>query len=312
MAHALVAWGVTTSEALVKALKRPDTGLNGQPTRIDLLFEAWNDHSMYIPKKTELLVDAAIETLSQSAKPKTHEPYHLNPRYWKFLQEVLPHDASDLLHILAGKYHFLQLTSHVLSDADASLWATAAPVLARIVRAGVRRHGATHVDAVNACFVDVFRALPRICEAAQVDVTAEFLAAMLEYWRLALELGSNAKKTSKFFIQESLDAFASAWDHAESLGASELRALLMDLSESSLFGPPTLSGGREMQPILDTVASFAFAATTARLALVQQIDVLALFQPGADDTIWIALWVQLCTDTIAYMRTHEPTVLPPI
>ncbi|KAI3625576.1 hypothetical protein CBS9595_000937 [Malassezia furfur] len=374
MAHALDAWGVTTSEALVKALKRPDTGRDGKPMRIDLLFEAWNDKSMYIPKKTELLVDAAIETLSQSAKPKTSKPYHLNPRYWEFLQEALPHDASDLLHGLAGKYHFLQLTSHVLSDADASLWATAAPVLARIVRAGVRRHGAIHVDAVNACFVDVFRSLPRLCEATQVGVTAKFLTAMLEYWRPALELGSNAKKTSKFFVQESLDAFASAWVHVEALDASELRTLLMDLSESSLFGPPTLSGGREMQPILDTVgalttrlverlshtmvvvaalpcflaqlvhalrsageasalsaaqrhsvlelyivpvctamhsclhqASFACAATTARLALVRQIDVLALFQPGADDTVWAALWVQFCTDTIAYMRTHERT-----
>lgn len=374
MAHALDAWGVTTSEALVKALKRPDTGANGQPMRIDLLCEAWNDQSMYIPKKTELLVDAAIETLSQSAKPKTHEPYHLNPRYWKFLQEALPRDASDLLHGLAGKYHFLQLTSHVLSDSDASLWATAAPVLARIVRAGVRRHGAIHVDAVNACFVDVFRALPRVCEATQVDVTVEFLAAMLEYWRPALELGSNAKKTSKFFLQESLDAFATAWVHVEALDTSQLRALLMDLSESSLFGPPTLSSGREVQPILDTAgalttqlverlshtevvvaalpcfltqlvqalrsagdasalsaaqrhsvlelyivpvctamhsclhqASFARAATTARLALVRQIDVLALFQPSADNTIWTALWVQLCTDTLAYMKAHERT-----
>ena len=264
MAQALAAWGVTTSEALVKALKRPDSQKDETPNRIDIVQAAWADDEMYVPKKTELLLDATLETLSNSAKPKALNPCYLDARYWRFLQEALSPDASELLHALAGKYHFLQLAANVLSNADAALWGEAARPLATLARASIRRNGATHIDAVNASFLDVLRALPSVCQQTQVPATSALVAAMLEHWRPALELGSNAKKTSKFFVSESLEAFAAAFVHVESLNAPALLALLTEVSACALFGPPSPSSAKETQShleILDTLTE----ALVARL-----------------------------------------------
>lgn len=379
-AMALGAWGVTTSEQLVKALKRPDGAKDALPngaraSKIDILHTAWHDQSLYVPKKTDLLLDVALEAVVQSSKgAKEREAYYLEPAYWALLAEILGVEKCDL-HALAGKYQFLPLAAQVLGACSRQVWDAAAPALQCLVPASIRRHGAGHIDAVNAAFLDVFKAIPRICAPEQAPITAAVLESMLQYWLPALELGTNAKKTAKFFVQESLPAYATAYAHAIALPSPALETLLAQVSACSLFGPESLANAKEKHTLpenLDTLTTtlvghlqgdaashvlralpsflaqmvqsmqhgrdtgalpavqrqgvleqyivpvctamhqglaqggaFADAAAVTRLALVQQIDALALYQPsGEDREVWAVLWAQLCTDTLAHLAAH--------
>lgn len=379
-AMALGAWGVTTSEQLVKALKRPDGAKDALPngaraTKIDILRTAWHDQSLYVPKKTDLLLDVALEAVVQSSKgAKEKEAYFLDPAYWALLAEILGAEKCDL-HALAGKYQFLPLATQVLGACSKQVWDAAAPALQFLVPASIRRHGAGHIDGVNAAFLDVFKAIPRICGPEQVPITTAVLESMLQYWLPALELGTNAKKTAKFFVQESLPAYAAAYTHAIALPSPALETLLAQVSACSLFGPESLANAKEKHTLpenLDTLTTtlvghlqgvaasnvlralpsflaqmvqsmqygrdsgalpgaqrqgvleqyivpictamhqglahggtFADAAAATRLALVQQIDALALYQPSGDDReVWAVLWAQLCTDTLAHLAAH--------
>ncbi|WFD41939.1 hypothetical protein MPSI1_000576 [Malassezia psittaci] len=257
MAQALAAWGVTTSETLIQALKRPDTSRDGLPDRLDVLREAWYDETMYIPQRRELLLDATLESLSNSRKANKGHQYLLDPRYWNFLQLLLHDEPYKLLHNLAGKYSFLQLASSVFESFDPELWKAMTPVMAQLLRANVRRYGALQIDAVNAVFVDLFRVIPHVYGEQSLSDTCEVTEAMLEYWRPALALGTNAKKTCKLFLSSSLDAFAAAYTHLQDTKADHLRALLSEVLELALFNTNLISSTKAEDSLFEMLKQLA-------------------------------------------------------
>ncbi|WFC97850.1 hypothetical protein MYAM1_000570 [Malassezia yamatoensis] len=257
MAQALAAWGVTTSETLIQALKRPDTSENGASDRFDVLREAWYDETMYIPQKRELLLDATLEILSNSRKAKKGHQNLLDPRYWGFLQLLLHDEPYELLHSLAGKYPFLQLASSVFENFDPELWKAMTPVIAQLLRANIRRYGTMQIDAVNAVFVDLFRVIPHIHGEQSLSDTCEVIEAMLEYWRPALALGTNAKKTCKLFLGSSLDAFAAAYTHLQDTAADHLRALLSEVLELALFNTNLISSSKAEDSLVEMLKQLA-------------------------------------------------------
>ncbi|WFD30364.1 hypothetical protein MSPP1_001382 [Malassezia sp. CBS 17886] len=246
MASPLVACGIATSEALVKALKG---GGGDDASMLRLLVAADADGSVYVPKKEELLLDSALDALLRGAKARAphgdEPPAYLMPAYWDVLRQLLSRVAQggehSALHGPVGKFNILQLCAQLCARADAGVWTHAVPALHMLLPAAIRRTAAAHIDAVNACFVDLFRALPMLCEGPDLAATARLLAAMVARWLPALELGSNAKKTAKFFLGAGLLPYAAARAAVASRaerdvsGASDVCALLDDFASASLY-----------------------------------------------------------------------------
>lgn len=75
-----------TGSALIKALKAPKEDPNQR--KIDLATEAWNDASLLIPRKAEVLADWVLEAWTRY-KPGPASPL-LDPKYHRLLVTVYP------------------------------------------------------------------------------------------------------------------------------------------------------------------------------------------------------------------------------
>lgn len=307
MAAGLAAWGITTSEQLIKVLKRSDASAdplpNGAPPvpKIDILTGAWADAVVYVPKKAELLLDCALDLVLGSAKPgrgHTRLAHHLDPAYWHLLAALvgaLPAPTrAEQLHAMVSKHNLFVLVSAVLQARDGVVWAAAVPVLEQLLPTAIRRVAASQVEVVNACFRELLEALPALC-AGQMDAMSKLLDMMMVPWLPALELGTNAKKTSKSFLAESLLAYAEAHVFViEAAPGTPLDGSLRALAAHSLFGP-TVLGGRTAHALPD-MADIVTAAlvehmrgehrSAALLIAPQVVDqlVASLRPPRADGT----------------------------
>ncbi|PKI85128.1 hypothetical protein MVES_000981 [Malassezia vespertilionis] len=299
MAQSLAKWGIVTSEEFVKVLKRPETSKEALPngernvSRIEVLQYAWSDNTIYVPQKTEMLLDITLEAM---------------------LSAIRNVKGID----------------------------------------GLQHHNDTR----------------------QVDATVNLLNAMCKYWAPALELGTNAKKTSKFFLQATLLPFARALHYSQQIDAPALEASIVPIAAASLYEAAALDGPRSAQGLPDTLQpltdalvqhiqdvdvaramlcvipvfldqlvrricgidvqapvprirqgvleqyitpicqtlqqlppTLSCAVAHARLLLVEKIAALKLYIPGGEDQeAWSALWRILCKETLVLLDFKSSTL----
>lgn len=255
----LAAWGILTSEQLIQILKRDESlsepfpnGAESVP-KIEILRSAWADDTMYVPRKVELILDCTLDIMTSSAKsgsrigPKFHEA-----AYWELLLQVLSTVSgdSDFLHAIVSRHNVLTLVSALSEEPSAKAWRIAVPVLTILLPACIRRIGASQIDAVNACFRDLIKVMAHADLASMVETCAHMWEAICKPWASDLALGSNAKKSAKFFVAESLFPYATARIHTD---ATHLAELLDHVAGMSLYGPLALEFKASATAIPDSV-----------------------------------------------------------
>lgn len=247
MTQGLAAWGITTSEQLVQVLKRPENASKGgaiPALKIDIFQGAWTDDTLYVPQKAELLLDCALDSMMASTKRGAQ--HHLDPAYWALLTAILASAAvsPDTLHGLVAKHHVWAFPASIAAAPSVALWASAVPALTILLPISIRRIGASHIDTVNACLCDVLRALPQLCDETTMEDTTQFWAQCMRAWMPQLELGTNSKKTAKFFVSTSLVPWAEAHVYLStqpnSAAATDLDTLLGRWAAHSLYGTALL------------------------------------------------------------------------
>ncbi|WFD23158.1 hypothetical protein MEQU1_001844 [Malassezia equina] len=270
MAPGLATWGITTSEQLVQLLKQQEKKGNTLPgSKIQILQSAWADEHVYVPKKAELLLDCTLElVLASTRAPSTEEvPKFIDGTYWAFLGGLL---ASNLLHeehmhSAVAKHNVFALVAALRPQLSSDLWQDVCPVLTALLPAAIRRIGAGQIDTVNACFRDLWQAMPTVSEPRHWAATRRLWDAVYSRWAPHLELGTNAKKTARFFVAESLlpwaHAFAAVIDD-EADEAQRLREALGTVAACSLGGAPTL-GSRAGPALPESIESLVPALTDA-------------------------------------------------
>lgn len=222
MSSGLAACGISTSEELIQVLKRRDAPDQSRISKVNILHSAWRDESVYVPRKLELLLDCTLDLMATSAKHGKGEQHFMNAEYWGLLAEMVQSTANDgdFLHAIVSRHNILALVATVAastSDASKDMWVCAAHALAVLIPASILRTGATHIDAVNACFRDLMHVIPAVCEPRTLDVHRHLWTAITIPWASALSLGTNAKKSAKFFVANTLPHYAKARWHCEGL-----------------------------------------------------------------------------------------------
>ncbi|WFD05708.1 hypothetical protein MVES1_001041 [Malassezia vespertilionis] len=281
MAQSLAKWGIVTSEEFVKVLKRPETSKEALPngernvSRIEVLQYAWSDNTIYVPQKTEMLLDITLEAMLsaiRNVKGIDGLQHHNDTRYWQLLSFILssPEVTPGMLHALVGKHSIFQLAMSAAEECkNHSTWEIIVSPLSILLPFSIRRWGASQIDTVNSLFQTVLHALPCICGSGQVDATVNLLNAMCKYWAPALELGTNAKKTSKFFLQATLLPFARALHYSQQIDAPALEASIVPIAAASLYEAAALDGPRSAQGLPDTLQPL----TDALVQHIQDVDV---------------------------------------
>lgn len=255
----LAACGILTSEQLIQILKRNESlsdslSSNAKSApKIEILRSAWADDTMYVPRKVELILDCTLDIMTSSAKvgPRI-EPKYLEADYWELLLQVLSTVSgdSDFLHAIVSRHNVLTLVSALSEEPSADAWRKAVPVLTILLPACIRRIGASQIDAVNACFRDLIKVMAHVDLASMVETCTHMWEAVCKPWASDLALGSNARKSAKFFVAESLLPYATARIHTDTTYLAEL---LDHVAGMSLYGPLALEFKASASAIPDSV-----------------------------------------------------------
>lgn len=239
----LATWGITTSEKLIQTLKRNESALNNRSNcedavpKIEILRTAWADDSLYVPRKVELVLDCTLDIMISSAKSVSKiGPKYLDVDYWDLLVHVLTTVSGDteFLHALVTRHNVLILVSALSEDPKSEAWSKALSALTVLLPVTIRRIGASQIDAVNACFRDLIKVTAHVHIPGMIDPCTRMWEAICKPWASDLALGSNAKKSAKFFVAESLLPYATARIHTD---ATHLAVLLDHVAGMSLYGP---------------------------------------------------------------------------
>ncbi|WFD26752.1 hypothetical protein MNAN1_001739 [Malassezia nana] len=243
MAPGLATWGITSSEQLVQLLKQHEKNEKALPgAKIQILQSAWADEHVYVPKKAELLLDCALELVLASTRTQrsTGTPPFINRDYWAFLHTLLDsaHLDEESVHSAVARHPIFTLVAALCPHVTPDLWDDAGYVLAILLPAAIRRVGASQIDTVNACIRDLFHAMPAVWEPRHVSVTQHLWDTVCARWTPHLELGTNAKKTARFFVGETLVPWARAYAALDTADAASLRDAFSAVAARSLAPSP--------------------------------------------------------------------------
>ena len=259
----LAAWGISTSEQLIQTLKRNELSSSNSSNgadpvpKIEILRSAWADDTMYIPRKVELVLDCALDIMTSSAKSASKiGPKYLEVAYWELLVHVLTtvSDDSEFLHALVSRHNVLILVAALSEEPRAEAWEKAVPALTMLLPVSIRRIGASQIDAVNACFRDLIKVMAHVRIPSMIETCTHMWEAICKPWASDLALGSNAKKSAKFFVAESLLPYATARIHTDT---THLAVLLDHVAGMSLYGPSVFESKASAAVIPDSVDHLA-------------------------------------------------------
>ncbi|KAJ7169665.1 Urb2/Npa2 family-domain-containing protein [Mycena filopes] len=229
------------AESIYQALKGPDPPRVGGPSKIEIASSAWQDKSLYMPNKGELIVEWL---LAKFLKDRAVSP-PLNPlldvRFWSLLSDIV-FDSKSVKHWLLPVLNripiapvvtsFLQLLSAVEPELRASLSTAAHNSLSSIWPLAVHKISAESLLDCFGTFLGLLEILPE--PNAPIEQVGGLIISSL---RAAASNSSNKKKLSTLFIQNHLRAWILS---SANRASSDLRQNVYIVGVELLFNADTL------------------------------------------------------------------------
>ncbi|KAJ7900109.1 Urb2/Npa2 family-domain-containing protein [Mycena olivaceomarginata] len=198
------------SQAVYHALKAPsDPPRIGGPSKIQIASAAWDDKSLYMPNKGEVIAEWVLAKL---LKDKSNPPALnavLDLRFWTLLSEIVADQTKAAKHWLLPQLNrvpiapilasFLELLPGVEAELRVPLTTAVGKSLASIWPLAVHKISA---ESLLECFGHF---LGTVQQLSEVDDALEQIGnSILSSLRLSVGNSSNKKKLSSLFIQDHL------------------------------------------------------------------------------------------------------------
>ncbi|KAJ7275268.1 hypothetical protein B0H12DRAFT_249170 [Mycena haematopus] len=195
------------SQAVYHALKAPsDPPRAGGPLKIQIAASAWDDKSLYMPNKGEVISDWLLtKLLKDKANPPPLNPI-LDIRFWTLLSQIVADKTKAAKHWLLPQLNrvpitpilasFLDLISAVEAELRAPLATAVGKSLSSIWPLAVHKISA---ESLLECFGYFLGAVQKFPELD--DALGQIGDSLLSSLRVSVGNSSNKKKLSSLFIQ---------------------------------------------------------------------------------------------------------------
>ncbi|KAJ6604425.1 Urb2/Npa2 family-domain-containing protein [Mycena vulgaris] len=198
------------SQAVYHALKAPsDPPHAGGPLKIQIASSAWEDKSLYMPNKGEVIAEWVLtRLLKDKAQPPTLNPV-LDLRFWTLLSDIVSDQPKSVKHWLLPLLNrvpvapvvvsFLQLFITLEAELRAPLTAAVNRSLTSIWPLAVHKISA---ETLLECFGTFMGVLENIAEPS--DALEQVGVSIISSLRVSVGNSSNKKKLSSLLIQNHL------------------------------------------------------------------------------------------------------------
>ncbi|KAJ6574877.1 Urb2/Npa2 family-domain-containing protein [Mycena capillaripes] len=231
------------SQALYHALKAPsDPPRVGGPSKIHIASTAWDDKSLYMPNKGEVMVEWILtKFLKDKANPPALNPV-LDIRFWTLLSQIVSDQTKATKHWLLPLLNkvpiapvfvsFLELLSAVEVERRVPLTTAVGASLSSIWPLAVHKISA---ESLLDCFGAFLGVLDQFSEPN--DALEQIGDSIISSLRLSVGNSSNKKKLSSLLIQNHLRAWIGSSSNHTPPG---LRESLYAVGIEILFNVDTL------------------------------------------------------------------------
>ncbi|KAJ7706421.1 Urb2/Npa2 family-domain-containing protein [Mycena rosella] len=227
-------------QAVYHALKAPsDPPQAGGPLKIQIAASAWDDRSLYMPNKGEVIAEWVLTKL---LKDKAHPPPVLDPRFWSLLSDIVSNQPKSVRHWLLPLLNrvpiapvvvsFLQLLGTVEVEKRVPLTALVNKSLTSIWPLAVHKISA---ETLLECFGTFIGVLEDISEPN--DALEELGTALISSLRVSVGNSSNKKKLSSILIQNHLRKWIVM---SSSHASSSLQERVCNVGIETIFNIETL------------------------------------------------------------------------
>ncbi|KAJ7655049.1 Urb2/Npa2 family-domain-containing protein [Mycena polygramma] len=214
------------SQAVYHALKAPsDPPRVGGPSKIQIAATAWDDKSLYMPNKGEVIAEWILtKLLKDKANPPALNPV-LDLRFWTLLSEIVSDQTKGTKHWLLPVLNRVPLAP-VLASFLENLGAVEPPVrlpLATAVSKSLRSIWPLAVHKISAeTLLDSFGAFLRVFEQiSEANNALEQIGdSIISSLRVSVGNSSNKKKLSSLFIQNHLRAWIASTSNQPAIESS--------------------------------------------------------------------------------------------
>ncbi|KAJ6509305.1 Urb2/Npa2 family-domain-containing protein [Mycena vitilis] len=234
------------SQAVYHALKAPsDPPRVGGPSKIQIAATAWDDKSLYMPNKGEVIAEWILtKLLKDKANPPCTRALNpvLDPRFWTLLSEIVSDQTKGTKHWLLPVLNRVPLAP-VLAYFLENLGAVEPQVrlpLTTAVSKSLRSIWPLAVHKISAdTLLDSFGAFLRVFEQiSEANNALEQIGdSIISSLRISVGNSSNKKKLSSIFIQNHLRAWIASTSNQQ---PSSLRENVYIVGIDILFNVDTL------------------------------------------------------------------------
>ncbi|KAF7339844.1 Urb2 domain-containing protein [Mycena venus] len=211
------------SQAVYHALKAPsDPPRVGGPSKIQIATAAWDDKSLYMPNKGEVIAEWVLtKLLKDKANPPAQNPV-LDLRFWTLLSQIVADQTKAAKHWLLPQLNrvpiapilasFLELLSAVEAELCVPLATAVSKSLSSIWPLAVHKISAESLLECFGTLLVVKQKLPEPNRALE-----QIGDSIISSLRVSVSNSSNKKKLSSLFIQNHMRAWIiSSLNHASS------------------------------------------------------------------------------------------------
>ncbi|KAJ7139899.1 Urb2/Npa2 family-domain-containing protein [Mycena epipterygia] len=231
------------SQAVFHALKAPsDPPQVGGPLKIQIASTAWDDKSLYMPNKGEVIAEWVLtRLLKDKALPPASNPV-LDPRFWTLLSDIVSEQTKSVKHWLLPLLNrvpvapvvtsFLKLLPTIDAELRVPLTAVVNKSLASIWPLAVHKISAETLLEGFGTFLEVYENI-----SEPNDALEHLGVSVISSLRVSVANSSNKKKLSSLLIQNHLQKWiVSSSSHA----SSDLRGSVYTVGIEIIFNADTL------------------------------------------------------------------------